>query len=152
MPHRETVPHYDHPMTRALSPADIDSLLSSGVSYRSAITVTAAQATEEMVWSTARGDALRAAVGDMVLYDSADPGGDRWTVAPDIFADTYVSIGGDQYRKTALVQAVQVSEPFSVQTLEGTATGAAGDWLARNPSGECWPITDEQFRRRYVPA
>ena len=135
-------------MTRALSSTDTDALLESAGTYRSTIVVSAMRAAQELEWTTAAGDTLRAAVGDMHFAD--DSSGDQWTVDSDVFAATYTHVGGNQYRKTAPISAVQMDEPFSVSTLEGTATGAAGDWLVRNQTGECWPITDAVFRSRYV--
>jgi hypothetical protein len=135
-------------MTRALSSSDIDALLASAGTYRSTIVVSATRAAQELVWSTGRGDTLHASVGDMVVSDAST--GDRWSVDADVFAATYTCVGGDQFRKTAVIHAAQVDEPFSVSTLEGTATGESGDWLVRNPTGECWPVTDTVFRGRYV--
>ena len=135
-------------VTRALSSSDIDAFLASAGVYHSTIVVSAVRVEQEMTWTTAAGDTLRAAVGDMHVAD--DSTGDQWTVDADIFAATYTSVGGNQYRKTAPISGVQIAEPFSVSTLEGTATGAAGDWLVRNQTGECWPITDSVFRSRYM--
>jgi hypothetical protein len=42
-----------------------------------------------------------------------------------------------------------MDEQFTLQTLEGLATGAPGDWLVRNPSGECWPVPADVFESRY---
>lgn len=131
-----------------LSHAEIERLLSGGGTYRSTAVVSATRSSEATSWTTARGDALRAAPGDMIVVDESS--GDRWTVDADVFATTYTCVGGDRYRKTALVRAAQVASPFLVSTLEGTATGAAGDWLAQNTTGECWPIADAVFRTRYA--
>jgi len=136
-------------MPRSLSDKDAAALLSAARTYRSAITVTASRTTDSVQWRTTRGDTLQAAAGDWILHDGT---GDKWSVDAAVFADTYASLGGDRYRKTATIQAVRIDEPFTVSTLEGTASGAAGDWLARGPRGECWPIPAEQFSRRYVPA
>lgn len=131
---------------RLLSPGEIDALLSGATVYRSAVSVTATPAEQSMTWTTPRGDILSADAGDWIVSDGVD----WWTVDAGVFADTYTRVTGDRYRKTALITAVRIVDAFAVSTLEGLATGAGGDWLARNPGGECWPITNEQFRRRYV--
>jgi hypothetical protein len=52
--------------------------------------------------------------------------------------------GGEEFVKTEPIVAIQMDEPFDVETLEGPVTGDAGDWLAKNPStGEMWPLDDE---------
>lgn len=53
------------------------------------------------------------------------------------------------YRKTSLTYAVQMSEPFEVDTLEGVHTGKARDWLAVGAHGEMYPIDDAVFRSTY---
>jgi hypothetical protein len=125
-------------------------MLAEAPTYRSTITVTAERADQAMDWKNGSGDTMHAEAGDWILRDSATAG-DPWTVKPDLFDQTYAAIDGNQYQKTAGIVAVQVPEPFAVTTLEGTATGAAGDWLVRNPTGEYWPITDDVFRGRYEP-
>ncbi len=56
------------------------------------------------------------------------------------------------YRKTVLTKAVQMTEPFSVQTLEGTMEGKSGDWLMIGASGEMYPCDAEIFAKTYVLA
>ena len=53
------------------------------------------------------------------------------------------------YRKTAPAHAVQMSETFSVETLEGTMEGKAGDWLMVGVNGEMYPCDDEIFLKTY---
>lgn len=57
-----------------------------------------------------------------------------------------------RYRKTALAEAVQIHEPFAVETLEGTMTAKAGDWLMRGPAGELYPCDAAIFASTYVEA
>ncbi len=57
-----------------------------------------------------------------------------------------------KYRKTALVEAQQISFPFRVQTLEGAMVGAPGDYLMRGAVGELYPCAQEVFRATYEPA
>jgi hypothetical protein len=56
------------------------------------------------------------------------------------------------YRKTALTQAVKIPVAFAVDTLEGTMTGRAGDYLMRGPAGELYPCAVEVFCATYKPA
>jgi hypothetical protein len=51
-------------MTRAFDSADVDALLASAGTYRSTIVVSAMQAAQALTWTTARGDTLRASVGN----------------------------------------------------------------------------------------
>jgi hypothetical protein len=44
------------------------------------------------------------------------------------------------YRKRTLLRAVQVDEPFSVDTLEGRMEGQAGDFLGIGVHEERYPI------------
>lgn len=53
------------------------------------------------------------------------------------------------YRKKTIIQAIQVREPFDVETLEGTMHGNAGDYLARGAAGEFYPIKKEIFEQTY---
>lgn len=41
--------------------------------------------------------------------------------------------------------------PFTVQTLEGVATGDKGDYLCRGVEGEKWPMGREKFEATYTP-
>ena len=56
------------------------------------------------------------------------------------------------YHKVALTKAVQMTEAFSVQTLEGTMEGKAGDWLMIGASGEMYPCDAAIFAKTYEPA
>ena len=58
-------------------------------------------------------------------------------------------IGFKPYRKTTLTYAVQLAEPFTVDTLEGEHTGKAGDWLAVGAHGEMYPIDAAVFAETY---
>jgi len=54
-----------------------------------------------------------------------------------------------EHRKTATTLAVQVSEPFTVDTEEGVMEGRAGDYLCVGPAGEAWPVKREIFEATY---
>jgi len=55
-----------------------------------------------------------------------------------------------QYRKRPMViEAVQMPEPFTTQTMEGELSGKAGDWLITGVKGEQYPCDDGVFRQTY---
>lgn len=56
------------------------------------------------------------------------------------------------YRKKTLTRAVQMHEPFSVETLEGTMQGQSGDWLMIGINGEMYPCDADVFAKTYEPA
>jgi len=52
--------------------------------------------------------------------------------------------------KTKPITAVQIGEPFQVETLEGTMTAKAGDFLAIGVKGELYPIDAEIMAESYT--
>lgn len=54
-----------------------------------------------------------------------------------------------EYRKTSTILAVQMQEPFEVDTIEGLHSGKPGDWLAMGVEGELYPIDREVFEKSY---
>jgi hypothetical protein len=54
------------------------------------------------------------------------------------------------YRKRpVVVEAVQMTTQFAVQTLEGEMFGGPGDWLLIGTDGEQYPCDDQTFRQTY---
>ncbi len=53
------------------------------------------------------------------------------------------------YKKTVPVKAIQIHENFSVDTLENTMFGNAGDYLCEGIAGEKWPVKKEIFEKTY---
>jgi len=54
------------------------------------------------------------------------------------------------YRKRPIViQAIQVLEPFEVETLEGLMQGKASDYLVKGINGELYPVDKEIFHKTY---
>ena len=109
-------------MYRALDQAEIARLLLDGRAYRAIAVAHATRVSKASTWTTPRGDSLVANAGDWWVMD----GQQRRAVAGDVFALTYESVGGGLYRKLVTVRAVSVDTPFSLQTREGRASGAAG--------------------------
>lgn len=56
-----------------------------------------------------------------------------------------------EYRKIHTTYAVQMDEPFLVETLEGMMAGQAGDYLAIGVYGEMYPIAKDVFDATYDP-
>lgn len=54
-------------------------------------------------------------------------------------------------KKPIPVEAVQIDEEESLDTLEGTMTGQAGDWKVTGPEGEQWFIKKDIFEKTYEP-
>ncbi len=74
------------------------------------------------------------------------------------FFDTHVPVPEriDHYVKAGEVRAVRVTEESLLQTVvdgrvEAVATVPAGAYVVRNPGGEMYYNSREEFERRYVP-
>ena len=49
------------------------------------------------------------------------------------------------------IRAVKMQDPFTVNTMEGTMTGKAGDYLVEGIEGELYPCDASIFERKYEP-
>ena len=57
-----------------------------------------------------------------------------------------------QFRKKPLtIDAFQVDQETTIETLEGIMTARPGDWIVRGIKGEQYPVKDEIFRLSYDP-
>jgi hypothetical protein len=52
-------------------------------------------------------------------------------------------------KKPIAIRCIQIDEPFSVETLEGTMKGKKGDWLMVGVSGEMYPCDQQIFEKTY---
>lgn len=52
-------------------------------------------------------------------------------------------------KKPVCIHAVHMTEPFVVETLEGTMQGNAGDWLIEGVNGELYPCKPDIFAKTY---
>ena len=52
-------------------------------------------------------------------------------------------------KKPIAISCIQIDEPFSVETLEGTMKGKKGDWLMVGVSGEMYPCDQQIFEKTY---
>lgn len=151
-PDDESIPPDDEPTLAAGESSNTVSSFSSidwakAAEFARQGSVHATQLDAPRTWQTDRGDELTGVAGDWLLSD----GTNQWTVADAVFRATYRRRADGRYEKHATILAVRAGAEIAIPTLEGTATAHDGDWIARNPSGECWPITDEVFRRSYLP-
>ena len=87
-----------------------------------------------------------------VIYGQRPDGSlDTAIIQPDIFAQTYEHLGGDQYRKKAVVvEAAQLDTPLDIVTLEGPAHGEPGDWLILGVEGEPYFADDDYVKEHYI--
>jgi hypothetical protein len=109
-------------------------------------TVTAEQRSTPWTWKSDSGHTMRADAGDWAVQ--AD--GKTWSVRDDIFRATYEATGDGQWRRKGRVQARPANPGETVNTLEGAATAADGDWVVRGSNGEQWPVPGDEFARRYA--
>lgn len=108
-------------------------------------TVTAEQRQTPWTWTSRSGETMQAAAGDWAVQ--AD--GDMWSVRDDIFQATYEHVDGQQWRRRGRVLARPAQPGETLETLEGPATAAEGDWVVRGADGEQWPVPGEEFAERY---
>lgn len=54
-------------------------------------------------------------------------------------------------KKPVVVEAVQIQESQTIETLEGTMTGNRGDWLITGVKGEQYFCKDDIFKLTYEP-
>jgi hypothetical protein len=109
-------------------------------------TVTAEQRSTPWKWKSDSGHTMRADAGDWAVQ--AD--GKIWSVRDDIFRATYDEAGDGQWRRKGRVQARPAHPGETVNTLEGPASAADGDWVVRGSDGEQWPVPGDEFARRYT--
>ena len=54
-------------------------------------------------------------------------------------------------KKPVIIEAVRLTQPVEIETLEGKMRGEAGDWLITGVKGEQYPCKDEIFQATYEP-
>jgi hypothetical protein len=108
--------------------------------------ISADQRHEAWTWTSGSGNTMHGRAGDWAVTDSA---GNSWSVRDDIFRENHQHIGNNRWRRTAFVLARPARAGEIIDTLEGPATAADGDWIVRGENGEQWPVPAEQFRQRY---
>ena len=111
--------------------------------------VRASQLSEPLAWTTHAGDQMHGYSGDWRVVD--DKGNLR--TAPDSdFQASHEPAGDGRWRRIGVYRAWQVEQAVVVRTKEGKATAQRGDWIVEAPTGERWPVRDEQFGWSYRPS
>jgi hypothetical protein len=110
--------------------------------------VRASQLAEPLAWCTHAGEPMHGFPGDWRVTD--DAGNIRTVTDPD-FQASHEPLGGGRWRRVGRYRAWQVSEAVVIRTKEGRATAQPGDWVVEAPTGERWPVRDQQFRWSYRP-
>ena len=54
-------------------------------------------------------------------------------------------------RKPVVVEAVKITSPITIDTLEGKLNGKAGDYLITQADGAQYPCNAETFEKTYEP-
>lgn len=114
--------------------------------YRRVGAVIAERRHHAWTWRSGSGDIMHGRPGDWAVRDDA---GNAWSVRDDIFRATHERVDGDRWRRAGFVNARPARAGETVDTLEGPAVAADGDWIVAGDVGEQWPVPAEQFRRRY---
>ena len=52
-------------------------------------------------------------------------------------------------KKPIVIEAVQLTRPVTIETLEGTMRGNTGDWLITGVNGEQYPCKPDIFEATY---
>jgi hypothetical protein len=110
--------------------------------------VRASQLTEPLAWTNYAGEQMHGYPGDWRVIDDA---GNLRTVTDPDFQSSHEPAGDGRWRRVGTYLAWPVSEAVVVRTREGRATARPGDWVVEAPTGERWPVRDEQFRWSYRP-
>ena len=111
--------------------------------------IQASQLSEPLAWTTHAGEQMHGFAGDWQVTD--DAGNVRTVTDPD-FQSSHEPLGGGRWRRVGRYLAWQVGEAVVIRTKEGRATARPGDWIVEAPTGERWPVRDEQFQWSYRPA
>jgi len=108
--------------------------------------VRAKRLTAQHTWVQENGDVLQGEPGDWRVMD---PEGGERTVGDPQFRASHLHRGGEEWDRTGVFLAWQVTETTVVRTLEGPSTASAGDWIVESPGGERWPVKAQAFRQGY---
>ena len=107
--------------------------------------IEASQLSEPLAWTNG-GEQMHGFAGDWRVTD--DAGNVRTVTDPD-FQSSHEPLGGGRWRRVGRHRAWQVREAVVIRTKEGKATARPGDWVVEAPTGERWPVRDDQFRSSY---
>jgi hypothetical protein len=108
--------------------------------------VRAVRSTVDWTWQNEAGNPMQGRAGDWRVTNDE---GRSWSVAPDIFAQTYQHLHEDRYRRIGDVVARPAVDGELISSLEGRQTARAGDWVIKGVSGEQWITSAEHFAANY---
>jgi len=108
--------------------------------------VRASQLTEPLAWANHAGEQMHGYAGDWRVVDDA---GNLRTVSDPEFQSSHEPAGDGRWRRVGSYLAWQVTEAVAIRTKEGRVTARPGDWVVESPTGERWPVRDDQFRWSY---
>ena len=114
--------------------------------FRRTGAVRAQRLTGQHTWVQENGDVLQGEAGD---WRVVDPEGGERTVGDPQFRASHLHRGGEEWDRTGVFLAWQVTEATVVRTLEGPSTAGAGAWIVESPGGDRWPVPDGQFQQGY---
>lgn len=52
-------------------------------------------------------------------------------------------------KKPVIIEAVKITRPITIDTLEGSMVGNVGDWLITGVNGEQYPCKNDVFQKTY---
>ena len=108
--------------------------------------VQASQLTEPLAWTNHAGEQMHGYPGDWRVVDDA---GNLRTITDPDFQSSHEPEEDGRWRRVGSYLAWRVSEAVAVRTWEGRATAWPGDWVVEAPTGERWPVRNEQFTWSY---
>ncbi|MGO9927464.1 MAG: hypothetical protein ACLPLP_15445 [Mycobacterium sp.] len=113
--------------------------------YERVGTVTAKRRRKRWAWITASGNTAYAPARTWEVSDC----GHSWPVRNDIFHASYRRQDESHWERQGTVLAREARPGETIHTLEGPVTAAEGDWVIQGDRGEQWPVSADEFRRRY---
>jgi hypothetical protein len=114
--------------------------------YRRTGSVTAKRRWSPWTWTSESQHTMSAGWRD---WEVSDGNGEPWSVRNDIFRATYRHVDGDRWESSGTVLARPAKAGETIETLEGRAAAADGDWVVQGDQGEQWPVPKEKFAQRY---
>ncbi len=109
-------------------------------------TVTAEQQDSPWTWTSPSGATMRAGRGDWLIQEN----GANWSVRNDIFRSSYRHVSGHEWQRCGKVLARPADPGETIETAEGPALAADGDWVVQGNAGDQWPVPADVFARHYT--
>ena len=113
-------------------------------SFRRPGSVEAQRLTQRTRWTSQAGDGVNGEPGDWKITQD----GRTWTVVDSVFRRRYAA-EGPGFRSRGVIRARPGRAGELIETMEGPATVAEGDWVVKGEAGEEWLVPAEVFERSY---